>query len=127
MGRKNFWNNWAWKPYTTPLGTAYSTFREKRAQEYRKQKNRKKGDRRKRKPHPFYDSDRWLRLRYDILKRDGAQCRACGASPPDVVLHVDHIVPRSKNPALQWEPSNLQVLCQYCNLGKSNRDSKKWP
>lgn len=78
----------------------------------------------RRKVHPFYDSDRWRALRWDVLKRDGAVCVVCGASKKTgAVLHVDHIQPRSLRPDLEWEPDNLQVLCQECNLGKSNRDS----
>ena len=59
-------------------------------------------------------------LRYDILKRDGYRCRICGATQADgVKLHVDHIIPVSKGG--RTEPSNLQTLCERCNLGKSNK------
>lgn len=62
-----------------------------------------------------------LRLRYKILKRDNFSCVNCGASPakhPSVELHIDHIIPWSKGGLT--EISNLQTLCQKCNLGKSN-------
>ena len=59
-------------------------------------------------------------LRYDILKRDNFRCQICGASASDgVKLHVDHIIPVSKGG--KTEPSNLQTLCERCNLGKSNK------
>lgn len=61
-------------------------------------------------------------LRYDILERDGFKCNYCGASPEldnDIQLHVDHIIPVSKGGKTEWD--NLQVLCQRCNLGKSNK------
>ena len=59
-------------------------------------------------------------LRYDILKRDGYRCHICGATQADgVKLHVDHIIPVSKGG--RTEPSNLQTLCERCNLGKSNK------
>lgn len=58
-------------------------------------------------------------LRVDVLRRDGYRCRACGASSSDIQLHVDHIVPVSHGG--RTEMSNLQTLCQSCNLGKSNR------
>ena len=59
-------------------------------------------------------------LRYDIFKRDNFRCQICGASANDgVKLHVDHIVPVSKGG--KTEPSNLQTLCERCNLGKSNK------
>ncbi|MDO8454583.1 MAG: HNH endonuclease [Sulfurimonas sp.] len=62
-----------------------------------------------------------LRLRYRVLQRDYFTCKQCGASPsknPNVVLHIDHIIPWSKNGETVLE--NLQTLCSNCNLGKSN-------
>ena len=62
-----------------------------------------------------------LRLRFHVLKRDNFSCVQCGASPAKdqrVVLHIDHIKPYSKGG--ETEISNLQTLCQNCNLGKSN-------
>jgi len=59
-------------------------------------------------------------LRYDILKRDGFKCCICGATAKDgATLHVDHIIPVSKGG--KTVPSNLQTLCERCNLGKSNK------
>ena len=59
-------------------------------------------------------------LRYDILKRDNFRCQICGSTQQDgVKLHVDHIVPVSKGG--KTEPSNLQTLCDRCNMGKSNK------
>jgi 5-methylcytosine-specific restriction endonuclease McrA len=72
----------------------------------------------------FYSSREWRRLRYRALRELGNRCCLCGACPnTGAVLHVDHIQPRSKRPDLALELSNLQVLCEDCNLGKSNRDS----
>jgi len=42
------------------------------------------------------------------------------------VLHVDHIKPRSKYPELSLTFSNLQILCEDCNFGKSNIDQTDW-
>ena len=51
--------------------------------------------------------------------RDGARCRLCGVTPQDgVKLHVDHIKPWSKGGETILE--NLQVLCEICNIGKSD-------
>lgn len=41
-------------------------------------------------------------------------------------MHVDHIKPRSKYPALELVLSNLQVLCEDCNLGKLAHDETDW-
>lgn len=62
-----------------------------------------------------------LRMRFKVLKRDNFSCVQCGASPakdPKVALHVDHIKPWSKGG--ETDISNLQTLCEKCNLGKSN-------
>lgn len=75
----------------------------------------------------FYATREWRELRYRALVVNGAKCQCCGATRYDGVrLHVDHINPRSKFPELQLELSNLQVLCEDCNLGKSNKDSTDW-
>lgn len=59
------------------------------------------------------------RMRFEVLKRDKFQCQYCGESAPKVILHVDHIVPKSaggKNTLL-----NLITACIDCNLGKSDK------
>lgn len=59
-------------------------------------------------------------LRYDILKRDKFRCQICGSCAQDgVKLHVDHIIPVSKGG--QTIASNLRVLCDRCNMGKSDK------
>lgn len=59
------------------------------------------------------------RLRALVLMRDSARCRMCGAGPSDRVrLHVDHIVPWSKGGETILD--NLQILCNVCNIGKSD-------
>lgn len=56
--------------------------------------------------------------RFDIFKRDGFQCQYCGASPPEVVLEIDHIQPISKGGSNALD--NLLTACFGCNRGKSN-------
>lgn len=59
-------------------------------------------------------------LRYDVLKRDKYKCKICGTSAQDgAKLHVDHIIPVSKGG--KTTISNLQTLCDRCNIGKSNK------
>lgn len=74
----------------------------------------------KQTPLEFYASDEWRQLRYRVLRRYNFYCMACGSRPPKVVLHVDHIKPRSKYPHLELDENNLQVLCEACNIGKLN-------
>lgn len=59
--------------------------------------------------------------RYQVLERDNFTCQTCGRRAPDIVLHIDHIIPVSKagNNTLE----NLQTLCMDCNLGKGNQES----
>lgn len=72
----------------------------------------------------FFESRAWKELRYMAIKRHGRACLACGAT--NKKLHVDHIKPRSKYPHLAWSLNNLQVLCEECNVGKSNKDETDW-
>ncbi len=76
---------------------------------------------------PELDSYRMIRdgKWYQILARDNFTCCGCRRSGPKdgVVLHVDHILPRSKGGT--DEVANLQTLCAKCNLGKSNRDNTR--
>ena len=75
----------------------------------------------------FYESPRWLDLRYRVLNKSGGCCKLCGCrASADNPLQVDHIKPRSKFPHLELAESNLQVLCRNCNQGKSNKDDTDW-
>jgi hypothetical protein len=58
------------------------------------------------------------RLRFEVFKRDGFECQYCGATPPGVLLHCDHIDPVSRGGLTEMD--NLVTACQACNLGKSN-------
>lgn len=70
------------------------------------------------KSKEFLESREWQSLRYEALKKHGRKCQCCGAKPPSVVLHVDHIKPRYRYPELCLDINNLQVLCAACNMGK---------
>lgn len=58
-------------------------------------------------------------LRFEILTRDGYQCRYCGTSAQNTVLHIDHVLPRSAGG--QDASENLVTACIDCNFGKSDR------
>jgi hypothetical protein len=78
----------------------------------------------------FYRSHRWRRLRIDVLEgnreRYGeVRCECCLTGATER-WHVDHICPRSTHPELALEPSNLQVLCADCNVGKGARYLTDW-
>lgn len=77
----------------------------------------------------FYKSWDWRTLRMQVLRRHGARCQCCGASPCDfdtagnpVKIVVDHIKPLATHWHLRLEPTNLQILCDECNQGKGAWD-----
>lgn len=75
----------------------------------------------------FCLSQPWREIRYKALWQAGGKCSLCGRGRKEgVVLHVDHIPPRSKYPDKELDANNLQVLCEDCNLGKSNKDRTDW-
>lgn len=98
----------------------------KRAKTHRTPKGKRGG---------FYSSWEWKAARYEALKMHGRRCQCCGWRPGDTEhghLVVDHIKPRSKHPELSLSVENLQVMCNDCNMGKSNiweddfRDVEDW-
>ncbi|TDB62387.1 HNH endonuclease [Arundinibacter roseus] len=61
-------------------------------------------------------------LRWQVFQRDNWKCLSCGRnSESGAILHVDHIIPRSKGGLNHLD--NYQTLCETCNIGKSNKDS----
>jgi 5-methylcytosine-specific restriction endonuclease McrA len=69
----------------------------------------------------FYNTQEWRELRWKVIQESKGCCYICGRNnkKDGVILHVDHIKPRSKFPELELVKSNLQILCEDCNLGKS--------
>lgn len=58
----------------------------------------------------LYKSARWLALRKAILRRT-PDCLRCGAP----AKHIDHIRKHRGDPALFFDPRNLQPLCHSCH------------
>jgi 5-methylcytosine-specific restriction endonuclease McrA len=60
----------------------------------------------------------WIRTRFLVFMRDNFSCRYCGRSTdePDVELHCDHIIPKSKGGDDYFD--NLITSCSECNQGK---------
>lgn len=59
------------------------------------------------------------KTRFEVFKRDGFRCHYCGAHPPGVLLHVDHIVAVAAGGSNAID--NLVTACEPCNLGKGAR------
>lgn len=57
--------------------------------------------------------------RFEVFKRDSFRCLYCGRGAPEVVLHLDHVDPRSKGGA--ESVLNYATACADCNLGKGAR------
>lgn len=57
------------------------------------------------------------RVRFEVFKRDLFTCQYCGATPPGVVLEVDHIDPVAEGGG--DEETNLVTACFDCNRGKA--------
>jgi 5-methylcytosine-specific restriction endonuclease McrA len=111
---------WEWKPQKSDIPAP--VFNKKS-----KAKGKKKIISRK-DNEDFYSSREWLSLRVRVLEKYECKCMMCGRSPliHNVVIHVDHIKPRSKYPDLSLEISNLQLLCDACNIGKGNKYETDW-
>ena len=58
-------------------------------------------------------------VRFEVFKRDSFKCQYCGASAPDVILEVDHIVPVSEGG--ENDMMNLITSCRDCNRGKGKK------
>lgn len=74
----------------------------------------------------FYKTREWMEVRYHAIKKLGLKCACCGDRGKETIFHVDHIKPRSRFPFLELELENLQILCESCNIGKSNTDTINW-
>lgn len=109
--------------YTTPSGK--NTYKKNRIvgyQElcdlYMQWRNGKKYDETSKRERRYLTD----KMRYDVLKRDNFKCKKCGITAKDgAKLHVDHVIPVSKGGKTTL--SNLQTLCDRCNLGKSDKEN----
>ena len=109
--------------YTTPSGK--NTYKKNRVVDYQELcdlymqwRNGKKYDETSKRERKYLTD----KMRYDVLKRDDFKCQKCGITAKDgAKLHVDHIIPVSKGGTTTL--SNLQTLCDRCNLGKSDKEN----
>lgn len=65
------------------------------------------------------------KLRFEVFKRDEFKCQYCGATPPKVVLQVDHIHPVADGGSNDMD--NLITSCQQCNIGKGKNKLSNVP
>lgn len=57
------------------------------------------------------------KIRFEVFKRDNFTCQYCGATPPQVILHVDHIVAVARGG--ENDMDNYATSCESCNQGKA--------
>jgi len=117
-------DDWSWKPTLADIPKLKSS---------KNNKNQNKNKIKKQKvtklsSKEFYMSKEWRILRVKVLEKFECKCMMCGRSPKEhgIVIHVDHIKPRSNYPELALSFNNLQLLCEDCNLGKLNRYETDW-
>lgn len=118
--------DWAWKPNDKDIPNV--KFKQS-AKKKKKRRNKAKRVRvTKGSNDAFYTSKEWRELRIRVLEKYECKCMMCGRSPKahKVIIHCDHIKPRSRYPQLSLTFDNLQLLCEDCNLGKSNKYETDW-
>lgn len=64
-------------------------------------------------------------VRFEVFKRDRFTCLYCGAHPPQVKLHVDHVIAVANGGSNDID--NLATSCDSCNLGKSDKSLNQVP
>lgn len=65
------------------------------------------------------------KTRFEVFKRDIFTCQYCGAHPPGVLLHIDHLVAVAYGGTNDID--NLVTACEPCNLGKGARSLSAVP
>jgi hypothetical protein len=58
-------------------------------------------------------------VRFEVFRRDSFTCQYCGRRAPNVILHVDHIIPVAVGGTNDL--ANLRTACSICNEGKGAR------
>lgn len=75
----------------------------------------------------FYNTARWRRFcawfkaRHPLCER----CKKQGRLTP--TEHVDHVIPRSERPDLEYDEGNCQGLCRSCHSTKTLEDRYRAP
>lgn len=55
----------------------------------------------------------------NLSRRDGYACQYCGERLPERKLQIEHVLPRSRGGATNWE--NCVAACGDCNQRKANK------
>ena len=80
----------------------------------------------------WYKTERWRRLRHEILLRDTYRCQhtgvlCIGKYPADNSPVVDHIRPHRGDEALFWDASNLQTVSKAYHDSVKQKQERAQP
>lgn len=83
----------------------------------------------RRKVNPYrawYNTARWQKLRWQVLKDAAFICALCGKGESDTAKLVgDHIKPHRGDEALFYDRANVQCLCKSCHDGAKQREERQ--
>lgn len=73
----------------------------------------------------WYKTQRWRKLRWQVLVRDMFQCQKCQRlETVTSQLVADHKVPHRGDEALFWDEANLWCLCKPCHDSAKQREER---
>ena len=73
----------------------------------------------------WYKTQRWRKLRWQILVRDLFTCQKCSrVEPVTALLVADHKTPHRGEEALFWDDANLWCLCKRCHDSTKQREER---
>lgn len=80
----------------------------------------------------WYKTERWRKLRLEILRRDAYTCQQTGVLcigkyPADNSAVVDHIRPHRGDETLFWHPSNLQTVSKAYHDSEKQKQERAQP
>lgn len=74
----------------------------------------------------WYNTARWQKLRWQVLKDAAFICAMCGRAESDTSkLVCDHIKPHRGDERLFWDRTNLQCIDKACHDGEKQRREKR--
>lgn len=71
---------------------------------------RKKSDRRK------LQDKLWELTKEAVRRRDGNTCQKCGKTVTRTNRHNSHVIPKSRDKRLEFDPLNVKILCHHCHM-----------
>lgn len=71
----------------------------------------------------IYDTQRWRKLRKDVLARSPLCVDCVGQQRVTLATVVDHVIPHRGDMRLAFDFGNLQTLCDSCHGRKTARET----